>query len=169
MATELSSPLRLSVCSCRYRLLRHSKERQKVDGLNNLNYSPLVSRRPLYTNITVTLSRKLAPVADYWRRHSWTAKHLGIKVLWDISHISPVAALLKDFFHLVDTLICFFYLYAKKETKVSLLDKSYKKDLRINAALACATVHHSAHLGLSVSTCLLHHFGLQHPFTHSFS
>ncbi|KAM7404852.1 hypothetical protein PAMP_012163 [Pampus punctatissimus] len=49
----------------RYSLLRHSKERQKVDGLNNLNYSPLVSRRPLYTNITVSLSRMLAPVADY--------------------------------------------------------------------------------------------------------
>uniref|UniRef100_A0A7N6FI27 Beta-1,4-galactosyltransferase n=1 Tax=Anabas testudineus TaxID=64144 RepID=A0A7N6FI27_ANATE len=49
----------------RYSLLRHSKERQKVDGLNNLNYSPLVSRRPLYTNVTVGLSRKLAPIADY--------------------------------------------------------------------------------------------------------
>uniref|UniRef100_A0A7N9AS52 Beta-1,4-galactosyltransferase n=1 Tax=Mastacembelus armatus TaxID=205130 RepID=A0A7N9AS52_9TELE len=49
----------------RYSLLRHSKERQKLDGLNNLNYSPLVSRRPLYTNITVSLSRKLAPIADY--------------------------------------------------------------------------------------------------------
>ena len=64
-------------CSCRYSLLRHSKERQKVDGLNNLNYSPLVVRRPLYTNITVSLSRKLAPVADYWRRNSWTAKTPG--------------------------------------------------------------------------------------------
>ncbi|XP_067383206.1 beta-1,4-galactosyltransferase 5 isoform X2 [Channa argus] len=49
----------------RYTLLRHSKKRQKVDGLNNLNYSPLLSRRPLYTNITVNLSRNLAPIADY--------------------------------------------------------------------------------------------------------
>lgn len=77
----LSSPDSLIVFYCRYSLLRHSKERQKVDGLNNLNYSPLVSRRPLYTNITVRLSRELAPIADYWRRHSWTAKHMGIKVL----------------------------------------------------------------------------------------
>ncbi|TNN44620.1 Beta-1,4-galactosyltransferase 5 [Liparis tanakae] len=49
----------------RYSLLRHSKERQKVDGLLNLNYSPLVARRPLYTNITVRLSRELALVPDY--------------------------------------------------------------------------------------------------------
>ncbi|XP_041711662.1 beta-1,4-galactosyltransferase 5-like isoform X1 [Coregonus clupeaformis] len=49
----------------RYTLLRRSKERQSLDGLNNLQYSPLVSRRPLYTNISVSLSRKLAPVADY--------------------------------------------------------------------------------------------------------
>ncbi|XP_076875113.1 beta-1,4-galactosyltransferase 5 [Brachyhypopomus gauderio] len=49
----------------RYTLLRHSKERQRLDGLNNLHYSPLVSRRPLYTNITVALSRDLAPIADY--------------------------------------------------------------------------------------------------------
>uniref|UniRef100_A0AAQ4Q2W0 Beta-1,4-galactosyltransferase n=1 Tax=Gasterosteus aculeatus aculeatus TaxID=481459 RepID=A0AAQ4Q2W0_GASAC len=49
----------------RYVLLRHSKERQRVDGLNNLNYSPLVSRRPLYTNITVRLNKELAPIADY--------------------------------------------------------------------------------------------------------
>ncbi|XP_016891438.1 beta-1,4-galactosyltransferase 5 isoform X2 [Cynoglossus semilaevis] len=49
----------------RFSLLRHSKERQRVDGLNNLNYSPLVSKRLLYTNISVSLSRNLAPVADY--------------------------------------------------------------------------------------------------------
>ncbi|XP_060793129.1 beta-1,4-galactosyltransferase 5 [Neoarius graeffei] len=49
----------------RYKLLRRSKERQKLDGLNNLNYSPLVSRRTLYTNITVSLSQNLAPITDY--------------------------------------------------------------------------------------------------------
>ncbi|KAG9332613.1 hypothetical protein JZ751_014711, partial [Albula glossodonta] len=49
----------------RYTLLRQSKERQGLDGLNNLRYSPQVSRRQLYTNITVTLSRDLAPVAEY--------------------------------------------------------------------------------------------------------
>ena len=98
MCGTLLSSDGLMSCSCRYRLLRHSKERQKVDGLNNLNYSPLVSRRPLYTNITVTLGRKLAPVADYWCQHTCPAKHLGIKVLWDISHITPVAALLRTFF-----------------------------------------------------------------------
>ncbi|KAL7865108.1 hypothetical protein AOLI_G00165280 [Acnodon oligacanthus] len=49
----------------RYTLLRHSKERQRLDGLNNLRYSPQVSRRSLYTNISVALSRDLAPVADY--------------------------------------------------------------------------------------------------------
>ncbi|XP_010874121.2 beta-1,4-galactosyltransferase 5 [Esox lucius] len=50
----------------RYTLLRRSKERQGLDGLNNLHYSPLVSRRLLYTNISVSLSRKLAPIADYY-------------------------------------------------------------------------------------------------------
>ncbi|XP_012675538.3 beta-1,4-galactosyltransferase 5-like [Clupea harengus] len=49
----------------RYALLRKSKERQKVDGLNNLYYSPLVVRRPLYTNITVDLSRDSAPLQNY--------------------------------------------------------------------------------------------------------
>ncbi|ROL44860.1 Beta-1,4-galactosyltransferase 5 [Anabarilius grahami] len=49
----------------RYKLLRRSKERQSLDGLNNLNYSPLVSRKNLYTNVSVTLSRDLAPIADY--------------------------------------------------------------------------------------------------------
>ncbi|XP_046896952.1 beta-1,4-galactosyltransferase 5 [Hypomesus transpacificus] len=49
----------------RYTLLRHSKERQSLDGLNNLHYSPLVSRRPLYTNVSVSLSRQLAQIVDY--------------------------------------------------------------------------------------------------------
>ncbi|XP_012687594.1 beta-1,4-galactosyltransferase 5 [Clupea harengus] len=49
----------------RYTLLRRSKERQSLDGLNNLHYSPLVSRRTLYTNVSVSLSRQMAPVADY--------------------------------------------------------------------------------------------------------
>ncbi|KAJ3586824.1 hypothetical protein NHX12_013216 [Muraenolepis orangiensis] len=49
----------------RYTLLRHSKERQGLDGLSNLNYSPRVSRRQLYTNISVSLTRNLAPIADY--------------------------------------------------------------------------------------------------------
>lgn len=34
------------------------------------------------------------------------------------------------------------------KTQISMLDKSYKK-IGINAALVCATVHHSSHLGLS--------------------
>lgn len=115
VSQTVSSPLLWTiVSSCRYSLLRHSKERQKVDGLNNLNYSPLVSRRPLYTNITVSLSRKLAPIADYWCRHSWTAKtHLGIKVLWDISHISPVAALLRTF----QLILCFVFVCMQKKRK----------------------------------------------------
>ncbi|KAG5282436.1 hypothetical protein AALO_G00056000 [Alosa alosa] len=49
----------------RYTLLRRSKERQSLDGLNNLRYSPLVSRRTLYTNVSVSLSRDMAPVDDY--------------------------------------------------------------------------------------------------------
>ncbi|XP_048840232.1 beta-1,4-galactosyltransferase 5 isoform X1 [Brienomyrus brachyistius] len=49
----------------RYTLLRQSKKRQEVDGLNNLNYSPRISRTALYTNITVQLTKELAPVADY--------------------------------------------------------------------------------------------------------
>ncbi|KAL2103297.1 hypothetical protein ACEWY4_000165 [Coilia grayii] len=46
----------------RFALLRESKERQLIDGLNNLQYFPLVVRRPLYTNITVKLSRDSAPL-----------------------------------------------------------------------------------------------------------
>ncbi|KAJ8265348.1 hypothetical protein COCON_G00144470 [Conger conger] len=49
----------------RYTLLRQSKERQGLDGLNNLRYTPVVSRRRLYTNITVSLSRDMAPVTGY--------------------------------------------------------------------------------------------------------
>ncbi|XP_036388279.1 beta-1,4-galactosyltransferase 5-like [Megalops cyprinoides] len=50
----------------RYKLLRYSKERQSLDGLNNLQYTPHVSRYPLYTNVTVRLTRELATVvADY--------------------------------------------------------------------------------------------------------
>ncbi|KAI4876170.1 hypothetical protein NFI96_029808, partial [Prochilodus magdalenae] len=48
-----------------YTLLRHSKERQRLDGLSNLRYSPEVSRKGLYTNISVALSRDLAPITDY--------------------------------------------------------------------------------------------------------
>lgn len=48
----------------RYSLLKKSKERQALDGLNNLHYSPVVVRSPLYTNITVNLSRDLAPLVD---------------------------------------------------------------------------------------------------------
>ena len=57
--------LPLSLTAHRYTLLRHSKERQSLDGLNNLHYSPLVSRRPLYTNVSVSLSRQLAQIVDY--------------------------------------------------------------------------------------------------------
>lgn len=137
----------LSFCTCRYSLLRHSKERQKVDGLNNLNYSPLVSRRPLYTNITVSLSRKLAPIADYWRRQSWTAKSKSFGT-------SAISHQLQHCLGLFSWKIyCFVYFGCmqkkkKKENQKHMFDKSYKK-IGINAALVCATVHHSSHLGLS--------------------
>ncbi|XP_075935376.1 beta-1,4-galactosyltransferase 6 isoform X1 [Anarhichas minor] len=49
----------------RYKLLRYSKERQHLDGLNNLHYSPHTSLSSLYKNITVDLSPELAPIADY--------------------------------------------------------------------------------------------------------
>lgn len=49
----------------RYTLLRRSKERQSLDGLNNLKYLPQVTRKPLYSNITVNLTPELAPVSDY--------------------------------------------------------------------------------------------------------
>uniref|UniRef100_A0A8C7HCH2 Beta-1,4-galactosyltransferase n=1 Tax=Oncorhynchus kisutch TaxID=8019 RepID=A0A8C7HCH2_ONCKI len=49
----------------RYKLLRYSKERQHLDGLNNLNYTPEISLSSLYKNITVDLHPDLAPIADY--------------------------------------------------------------------------------------------------------
>ncbi|XP_069507366.1 beta-1,4-galactosyltransferase 5 isoform X2 [Ambystoma mexicanum] len=49
----------------RYSLLRKSKERQTLDGLNNLNYFPNITVSPLYTNITVDLTPELALVNDY--------------------------------------------------------------------------------------------------------
>lgn len=49
----------------RYKLLRYSKERQHLDGLNNLQYSPEVSLSNLYKNITVNLNPELAPIAEY--------------------------------------------------------------------------------------------------------
>ncbi|XP_073436608.1 beta-1,4-galactosyltransferase 5 isoform X3 [Dendrobates tinctorius] len=49
----------------RYGLLRRSKERQKMDGLNNLNYYPNIMYDALYKNITVDLSPELAMVSDY--------------------------------------------------------------------------------------------------------
>ncbi|XP_077109420.1 LOW QUALITY PROTEIN: beta-1,4-galactosyltransferase 5 [Ranitomeya variabilis] len=49
----------------RYGLLRRSKERQKMDGLNNLNYYPNITYDALYKNITVDLSPELAMVSDY--------------------------------------------------------------------------------------------------------
>ncbi|KAF7240857.1 Beta-1,4-galactosyltransferase 5 [Varanus komodoensis] len=44
----------------RYALLRKSKERQELDGLNNLNYFPNVTYDALYKNITVNLTPELA-------------------------------------------------------------------------------------------------------------
>uniref|UniRef100_A0A672T6S1 Beta-1,4-galactosyltransferase 6-like n=1 Tax=Sinocyclocheilus grahami TaxID=75366 RepID=A0A672T6S1_SINGR len=49
----------------RYKLLRYSKERQHLDGLNNLQYSPEISLSSLYKNITVNLNPELAPIAEY--------------------------------------------------------------------------------------------------------
>ncbi|XP_063814955.1 beta-1,4-galactosyltransferase 5 [Pseudophryne corroboree] len=49
----------------RYVLLRRSKERQNIDGLNNLNYSPNITYDALYKNITVDLTPELALVSDY--------------------------------------------------------------------------------------------------------
>ncbi|MGH0165522.1 UNVERIFIED_CONTAM: hypothetical protein FKN15_073132 [Acipenser sinensis] len=34
-------------------------------GLNNLKYLPQVTRKPLYSNITINLTPELAPVSDY--------------------------------------------------------------------------------------------------------
>nr|XP_020646614.1 beta-1,4-galactosyltransferase 6 [Pogona vitticeps] len=49
----------------RYKLLRYSRERQYIDGLNNLLYTPTILVSKLYTNITVNLIPELAPVQDY--------------------------------------------------------------------------------------------------------
>ncbi|XP_072096287.1 beta-1,4-galactosyltransferase 5-like isoform X1 [Mobula birostris] len=49
----------------RYALLRHSKERQQLDGLQNLKYFPNITVEFLYKNITVNLTPELAPVSDY--------------------------------------------------------------------------------------------------------
>ncbi|NXU74891.1 B4GT5 galactosyltransferase, partial [Oreotrochilus melanogaster] len=48
-----------------YALLRKSKERQALDGLNNLNYFPNVTYDALYKNITVNLTPELALVTEY--------------------------------------------------------------------------------------------------------
>ncbi|KAG9331127.1 hypothetical protein JZ751_019975 [Albula glossodonta] len=50
----------------RYALLRRSKVRQAVDGLSNLHYRPVLSRRALYTNITASLSPDLAPMGPQY-------------------------------------------------------------------------------------------------------
>ncbi|XP_068118016.1 beta-1,4-galactosyltransferase 5-like [Hyperolius riggenbachi] len=44
----------------RYALLRRSKERQTLDGLSNLEYSPNIAYHALYKNITVDLSPDVA-------------------------------------------------------------------------------------------------------------
>nr|XP_025852705.1 beta-1,4-galactosyltransferase 6 [Vulpes vulpes] len=49
----------------RYKLLRYSKERQYIDGLNNLIYTPKILVDRLYTNISVNLMPELAPIEDY--------------------------------------------------------------------------------------------------------
>ncbi|KAF6302691.1 beta-1,4-galactosyltransferase 6 [Rhinolophus ferrumequinum] len=49
----------------RYKLLRYSKERQYIDGLNNLIYMPKILVDRLYTNISVNLMPELAPIEDY--------------------------------------------------------------------------------------------------------
>uniref|UniRef100_A0A8C8VHN1 Beta-1,4-galactosyltransferase n=1 Tax=Pelusios castaneus TaxID=367368 RepID=A0A8C8VHN1_9SAUR len=49
----------------RYKLLRYSRERQYIDGLNNLIYTPKILINRLYKNITVNLIPALAPVKDY--------------------------------------------------------------------------------------------------------
>lgn len=51
--------------SHRYALLRKSKERQGLDGLNNLNYFANVTYDALYKNITVNLTPELAQVSEY--------------------------------------------------------------------------------------------------------
>lgn len=54
-----------ALCSNRYALLRKSKERQGLDGLNNLNYFANITYDALYKNITVNLTPELAQVTEY--------------------------------------------------------------------------------------------------------
>ena len=49
----------------RYALLRKSKERQWLDGLNNFNYFANITYGALYKNITVNLTPELAQVTEY--------------------------------------------------------------------------------------------------------
>lgn len=49
----------------RYKLLRYSRERQYIDGLNNLVYTPKILVSRLYKNVTVNLMPELAPIRDY--------------------------------------------------------------------------------------------------------
>lgn len=60
----------------RYKLLRYSKERQHLDGLNNLQYSPEISLSSLYKNITVNLNPELAPIAEYWQAMTPESKNV---------------------------------------------------------------------------------------------
>lgn len=53
------------LCTNRYALLRRSKERQGLDGLNNLNYFANITYDALYKNITVNLTPELAQVTEY--------------------------------------------------------------------------------------------------------
>jgi len=64
---ELGPVLRAPLCSLlhRYALLRKSKERQGLDGLNNLNYFANITYDALYKNITVNLTPELAQVTEY--------------------------------------------------------------------------------------------------------
>lgn len=64
---EMHDRMHIEICLsvCRYKLLRYSKERQHLDGLNNLHYSPHFSLSSLYKNITVDLDPELAPISDY--------------------------------------------------------------------------------------------------------
>lgn len=61
---EPSSPGALCL-AFRYALLRKSKERQGLDGLNNLNYFANVTYDALYKNITVNLTPELAQVNEH--------------------------------------------------------------------------------------------------------
>lgn len=63
---KLLSSCKPALCSLhRYALLRKSKERQALDGLNNLNYFANITYDALYKNITVNLTPELAQVSEY--------------------------------------------------------------------------------------------------------